>query len=165
MSKPLYQMLACVLTATCLTMPAMAQTQPAHHPAHEYSMKKERAQPELNHGKRWATDTSLREGMIRVRTAAIKAQKLSVDGKLNRAQATTLATSIDNALAYIFEHCKLEPDADANLHLLIERLMHAASTVKTAPDSMEGLPEIMEVLEAYPYYFDHPDWQSLRDKH
>lgn len=165
MSKPLYQLLACALTATCLTIPAMAQNQPAHHPVHEHPVKKERAQPELNHGKRWATDTSLREGMIRIRTAVLEAQESSVDGKLNRAKATTLATSVDTALNYMFEHCKLEPEADANLHILLERLMHAANAVKTAPDSTEGVPEIMEVLEAYPRYFDHPDWQSLHDKH
>jgi hypothetical protein len=119
---------------------------------------------QLNQGKLWTTDASLRQGMERVREAAFLAEKSSVNGTLEEAQAAALAASTDSALAFMFEHCKLESEADANLHILLERLMHATAMLKKDTHTTEGLAQILDVLESYPLYFNHPEWSTVIQK-
>ncbi len=138
---------------------ALAEEHHAHHQQQE--RKQERETPQLNHGKLWATDAPLRQGMERIRDAALLAQKASINnGKLSNETAATLASGIDDALAFMFERCALESGADENLHILLERLIHASEALKENHNSVEGMPQVHEVLKTYPHYFEHPNWET-----
>ncbi|HUW54232.1 MAG TPA: hypothetical protein VMV99_12535 [Rhodanobacter sp.] len=101
---------------------------------------------ELDHGRPWPTDASLREGMERIRVAVERAGART-DGRLTGKQSRALTVAIQQNVVFIVSHCRLQAKADANLHILLGRLLEA-----------ENLPQIVDVLDLYPHYFFHPGW-------
>ncbi len=114
----------------------------------------------LNEGQRWATDAALREGMERVRATFVEALPAYQRGEFSPEAATEAARAIEDHVAFLVENCKLEPAADAVLHVLVAELLQGAAGLRQAPQSGEGLPRIHGVLRDYPRYFDHPGWQE-----
>jgi hypothetical protein len=147
-----------LMLAACLVSFAPAQAQPSHEHGHAQSM-----QIELDHGRLWATDAPLRQGMERIRAAVDTAQQ--ADPKLNPAQALTLAAAVEDGIAFMVQHCRLEPKADANLHILLGRLSAAATQVKADPQAADGLPQMLEMLDIYPRRFSHPGWKAIAHRH
>jgi len=142
--------------------PAQAQTQLTHDHGHAEHGD---MQIELDHGRRWATDAPLREGMERIRAAVDVARQAGARGGLNTTQAQALAAATEDGIAFMIQHCRLEPKADANLHILLGRLSAAATVVKVNPMAADGLPQILEVLDIYPRHFAHPGWQAIARGH
>ena len=99
-------------------------------------------------GARWATDAPLRQGMEAMRAAAVGAP------------ASELADVVDAQVAYIIENCSLPPEADANLHLVIEHLIEAAEALRL-DDGARGRTEVIAALNAYGAHFNHPGWRAL----
>ena len=122
------------------------------------------AQLELNHGKKWATDAPLRKGMGNMRTAMVGALSAIHDDKLNAAGYKTLADRIETEMAYVVTNCKLDPAADAQLHLVLAQLGDGVTKMKS-PDSAasrkEGAVTTVQTLNAYGEHFDHPGWKAL----
>jgi len=114
--------------------------------------------PQLAEGQLWATDAPLRAAMTRVRAAVESNAPAYHDGTLQPAAAQALAASIEEDVAYMIANCKLEPEPDAALHVLIGRMINAATALKADPMSATGLPQLVSVLAEYGSTFDHPDW-------
>lgn len=139
-----------------------AQMQPSHDHGHtEHGAM----QLELNHGQPWSTDAPLREGMQNIRVAVTEAQQANKQDHLDATQVQTLVTAIEDNTLFMVQNCSLEPKADANLHILLGRLSAAATAIKADSKSVNGLPEILEVLDIYPRYFSHPGWQVTAHSH
>lgn len=119
------------------------------------------AQLELNHGKKWATDAPLRQGMNNMRAAMAKALPAIHDGKLNANGYATLAGKIQSDMAYVITNCKLDPAADAQLHIVLAQLGQGVQNMKNGNDRQRGAIMVVEALNAYGAHFDHPHWQSL----
>ncbi|MCW9058366.1 MAG: hypothetical protein OQL11_05790 [Gammaproteobacteria bacterium] len=117
----------------------------------------------LNEGERWATDAALREGMERVRASFAEVLPAYQRGEFSHEAATDTARAIDDHVAFLVENCKLEPAADAVLHVLVAELLQGTATLRKAPASPEGLPRIHGVLRDYPRYFDHTGWEGPTD--
>ncbi len=121
----------------------------AHGKSHEAGLS-------LDHGKKWATDESLRKGMSEIRAAmAAKApgNNLAAAGEKVSAQ-----------LSYIFKNCKLKPEADAMLHVLLARILGGAASMKEnakPAEQAKGAEAVREALLDYPRFFDHPGWKPL----
>lgn len=156
----MYRMVLHILLSICLMLSAshssMAQTgamdHQHHHDAHGA------ATLSLDNGKKWATDAPLRQSMLGINHAAMNAAGSFHDNRLSKAEGEKLAAYIHQQVAYMVANCKLSPKADAGLHVLIGDLLQAAETLKTRPQSMEGLPRIIQTLNRYADYFDHPGW-------
>ena len=108
----------------------------------------------LDGGQPWAADASLVEGMGRIRDAVDEA---SARPALDRDLAASLARSVRDQVNFLIANCRLEPDADATLHVFIARLLHAAAALEEDPASSAGLPQMQHTLHEYPKYFAHPD--------
>lgn len=169
MTRSLTRLASVLALAACLVRfaSAQAQAQPPHDPtAHTHGRAGRGAmQLELDHGRPWGTDAPLREGMERIRAAVAQARQADAEGRLNTAQAKTLAGAVQDGIAFMIEHCRLEPKADANLHILLRRLSAAAAAVRADPGAPDGLPQMLEVLDIYPRYFTHPGWQAITHEH
>lgn len=111
----------------------------------------------LDQGQPWATDAPLVEGMERIRDAVNEAAALPA---LDADSAAALAQSIQEQVDFLIAHCRLEPDADATLHVFIAQLLNAAAALRKDPTSAEGLPQLQETLSVYPQYFAHPGWRT-----
>ena len=115
----------------------------------------------LHAGERWETDAALRAGMQHIRDAvAARAQGFHA-GRLDAAEAAGLANSVRDDVSFLLANCRLAPEADANLHLLIGRLLTGAAALERDPVSAEGMPQLLGVLRDYPRYFAHPDWSPV----
>lgn len=132
----------------------------AEHTAHEVVV------PQLNDGRRWRTDAPLREGMERIREAVTAADASARRaGGMDAEAARSLAAAVDETIAYMISNCRLEPAADANLHMLLARLSFGAAAIRANPRSTTGLPSLLDVLEVYPRYFEHAGWQQAEGEH
>lgn len=107
------------------------------------------AKLELNHGKKWPADATLRQGMKRIRDA-VAASPQAPPGKL--------ADQVNEQITYLIQNCKLDKETDAMLHLVLAELIAGAEMLRDKP--AEGMGRINQALAAYGDYFDHPDFHG-----
>lgn len=122
----------------------------------------------LNHGSKWETDAPLRTGMSRIRTL-VEPQLAAADaGKLDSAQFTALAGQIEGEVGGIVANCKLEPEADAVLHVVVGEILSgteamAGKSAKQRPE--QGLVKVANAINGYAGHFDHPDFVPITSIH
>jgi hypothetical protein len=148
--------------AATLGLPAYAATAaaPEHaHAAHAAAPGK----LTLDHGKRWATDAPLRAGMDRIR--ALVAPKVGAihSGKLAAAEYQALGVAVEKEVADIVSQCKLAPEADAMLHLIVAELLAGADAMqgKGTGSAASGAHKVVVAANDYGRYFDHPGWKPI----
>lgn len=115
----------------------------------------------LDNGAKWETDEPLRHGMAGMRDDMAAALPKIHDGAFTPADYSELAGKVDGRIQYLVENCKLSPEADEQLHVVLVEIMDGAEAMKSGAGQMNGAVKIVQALKAYPDYFDHPDWQPL----
>ena len=142
--------------------PALAQTAAHSHDAaapHKLS---------LNQGRKWATDEPLRAGMGRIRGLVEPQLGAAHAGKLTPAQYRELATQVENEVGGIVANCKLEPKADAMLHLVIADIGAGTDTMAGKDAHVRpafGLVKVAQAVNRYSSHFDHPGFKPIRNVH
>jgi hypothetical protein len=118
----------------------------------------------LDHGKKWATDAPLREGMNTIR--AFVAAKLDA---IHRSTFTpdeykALGAAIERQVGNIVAQCKLPADADAMLHLVVADLLAGVDALqgKANGNVVDGAHQVVVAANNYGRYFNHPGWKPLR---
>ncbi len=162
------QRLASVVAATVIAAaftsaamaPAQAQTQTHNHDATAL------AKLSLDHGHKWVTDAPLREGMSRIRALVEPQLAAAHAGRLSPAQYAALAGQIETEVGGIVANCKLEPKADAVLHIVIGEIgagteAMAGRTAKQRPQ--QGLVQIAKAVNDYAGHFEHPGLKPIRN--
>ena len=147
--------------ALCLAGAVHAQA------AHEHHHKNEAGEPQklqLNAGKKWITDAPLRQAMSEINQAMAKALPLIHKHQFTDEQYQTLATTVNQKVAFAVENCKLDAKTDAMLHLIIADLMAGTEVMagKTAKDRHDGVVQVLRALKAYGQYFQHPGWSVAK---
>ena len=122
----------------------------------------------LNQGRKWATDEPLRAGMGRIRGLVEPQLGAAHAGKLTPAQYRELATQVETEVGGIVANCKLEPKADAMLHLVIADIGAGTDTMagkdaKARPAL--GLVKVAQAVNQYGSHFDHPGFKPIRNVH
>jgi hypothetical protein len=153
---------AAAAMAAALSAPVLAQTA-----AHDHSA----ALPHkltLNQGRKWATDEPLRAGMGRLRGLVGPQLGAAHAGKLTLVQYRELATQVDTEVGGIVGNCKLEPRADAMLHLVIADIGAGTDTMagrdaKARPAL--GLVKVAQAVNQYGSHFDDPGFKPIRNVH
>lgn len=148
--------------AASLAGPAFAAT-----PAHSHSAAAPH-QLSLNQGHKWATDDALRSGMERIRGLVQPQLDAAHAGKLTPARYLELAQRIEGEVGGIVANCKLEPKADAMLHLVIADLGAGTDAMagKNATLRPElGLVKVAQAVNAYGSHFEHPGFTPIRTGH
>lgn len=159
---------AAALVATCAiaTAPAMAAT-PAKEAAHEHGATVP-SKLSLDHGRKWATDETLRSGMARIQGLVEPQLAAAHQGTLTPAQYAALAGQIETEVGGIVAKCKLEPKADAMLHRVIGEIgagtdVMAGKAPKAKPQ--QGLVQVATAVNNYGKYFEHPDFKPIHVGH
>jgi hypothetical protein len=117
----------------------------------------------LNHGKKWPIDAPLRNNMGEIR-AALAAQHTGIHkGTLAAEDYKALGALVEARVASIVTECKLEPAADANLHLIVADLIAGADAMQGKSKMMpaKGAVQAVQAVNKYGRYFDHPGWKPL----
>ena len=157
--------IAAILTAAALlclgAQPALAQD---HDHSHETAGP---AQLTLNNGQKWAADNNLRQGMTRIRDALTAELPAIEAGKATAEQYRALAQKTNDQIAFMFQNCKLDREADAMLHLILADIIAGADAMKGqgGSEAREGAEKIAHALDNYGAYFDHPGWYGVKSAH
>jgi hypothetical protein len=122
----------------------------------------------LNQGRKWATDEPLRVGMGRIRGLVEPQLGAAHAGKLTPGQYREVATQVETEVGGIVANCRLEPKADAMLHLVIADIGTGTDTMagkdaKTRPAL--GLVKVAQAVNQYGSHFDHPGFKPIRNVH
>ena len=119
---------------------------------------------QLNAGKKWATDASLRQAMEGINQAMATAVPLIHKNRFSEADYDKLAADINEKVAYAVENCHLAPEADAMLHLVIAELSGGAETMagKGGASRHDGAVRVLQALKSYGKYFQHPNWKAAQ---
>ena len=117
----------------------------------------------LDHGRKWPTDEPLRRNMAEIRKALAASHTGIHTGTMTPAGYSALGALVEARVASIVSECKLEPAADANLHLIVAQLIAGADVMKAkskiAPAT--GAEQVVRAVNDYGRYFDHPGWKPL----
>ena len=153
--------IAVAAMAAALSVPVLAQTASHDHGAATHKLT-------LDQGRKWATDEPLRAGMGRIRSLAERPLEAAHAGKLTPAQYGELAMQIETEVGAIVANCKLEPKADAMLHLVIADI--AAGTDAMAGKNAKvrpalGLVKVAQAVNHYGSHFDHPGFKPIANVH
>lgn len=147
--------LLCMLFAT--SGPAYAQAGHDTHSGHAP------AKLSLDHGKQWQTDAALRKGMETLRTAFAENLHAIHSDHLPPAGYKALGDKIEKTVSDIVAQCKLAPETDAMLHLIIADMVAGADIMmgKAKGKPRNGAHKAASALNNYGRYFDHPGWNDL----
>lgn len=116
----------------------------------------------LDQGKRWPTDQPLRLGMSDIRAAMVTAFPRIHMGQFTSAQYGALAGKIQERVDYVVGNCRLPEEADAHLHVVVVEIIEGTDAMRSGADRLGGAMRIIQALETYGRYFDHPDWAKSR---
>lgn len=118
----------------------------------------------LDHGRKWSTDGPLRSGMARIRTLVQPQLGAAHAGKLQPAQYTALAGRIETEIGRIVADCKLKPEADAMLHVVIGEIGAGTDAMKGKTPTQrpeQGLLQVAAALNNYGEHFEHPGFKPI----
>lgn len=136
----------------------------AANDSHDHGHGAQDTRLELNQGKKWQTDEALRQGMENIR-AALKANKDVFLGREQSAEKyAPFAAKVNSEVANIVKNCKLEPQADAQLHKVIGHMMSGVEAMEgkeKGVSPLAGASRVGQALNEYGRYFDHPGWKKL----
>jgi hypothetical protein len=128
----------------------------AHEPSHDGQAHAALA---LDHGRKWATDARLREGMDRIRAIVASQWNAARAGRMTPAQYAALGRRIETEVGGIVADCDLEPEADAMLHVVLERMVSGVDAMVGDADGRhraQGFVRVAHSLDDYGRHFDHP---------
>jgi hypothetical protein len=153
---------AAAAVAVALSLPALARTAEHDHGAtvpHKLA---------LNQGQKWPTDEPLRAGMGRIRGLVDAQLGAAHAGSLTPAQYRELAMRVETEVGGIVASCRLEPKADAMLHLVIADIaagtdMMAGKNAKVRPAL--GLMKVAQAVNQYGSHFDDPGFKPVLNVH
>jgi hypothetical protein len=118
---------------------------------------------QLDHGRKWATDAPLRRGMEAIRDLVHGAPAPLHKATAKPEAYAALGKRIEVEIGHIVKECRLPPDADAQLHIVVAELATGADAMKGAASAGAGRAGLLEVdgaLRNYAKYFDHPNWAA-----
>lgn len=99
----------------------------------------------------WASDAPLRQGMQAILVAVVAAVRDAGEGK-------RLASELRVQIRYLFANCKLEPQADVALHVILAELLQSAQRLESGASATEEHGALHSALKAYGQGFQHPGW-------
>lgn len=136
-------------------------------PGHKHETHADHGAPaalQLNAGKKWDTDEALRKAMGNIRQAVAASLHQIHEDRLPAAGYGKLARKVEGEVGNIVANCKLEPKADAQLHLVVAELIagadQMAGKIKKAK-RQDGAVKVIGALEKYAEYFDDPKFKPI----
>lgn len=138
-----------------------AQTDHAHHHDHAVTPLA------LNQGQKWPIDDSLHIGMSQIKAVVEKNLNEIHHKTMTAQQYAKLAKKLQSQLDYLFKHCNLPAEADAQLHILLAEIMQGSNKMNShkmsaSENARDGAIQVIKALSRYPKYFNDSQWQGLQ---
>lgn len=156
--------LRAILFAAGLACAAVSHAATVHKHEADTAHKGAATTLQLNAGKKWEIDETLRKSMANIRQAIAASLPAIHENRFSPADYGALAHRVEGEVGSIIANCKLEPKADAQLHLVIADVLagaeQMAGKVKKAK-RMDGAVKVIGALEKYATYFDDPHFKPI----
>lgn len=160
--------LGLLLAAAAFTPMAMS-AQPAAATEHAHGHEEAgTATLRLDNGRKWGTDAPLRAGMTHIKELVAAQLPAAHAGRMSAAQYAALAGKVEVEVGHIVANCKLEPQADAMLHLLIAEIGAGTDAMKGRTPGVrpeQGLARVAAAYNDYGRFFQHPGHQPIAVGH
>ncbi len=153
-----------LLMAAAMAFPLAAISAPAHDDHGSATTQ----QLHLDAGKKWGTDAPLRQAMTAIHASVAQILPAAHAGKATAASYDAFGAGVNQQVAYMVANCKLPPEADAQLHLIVAELMAGAEAAQgKRGDSQRaaGVVQVAQASNAYGKYFDHGGWKAIELPH
>ena len=108
---------------------------------------------------RFTPDASLKIGIRRANTAVDQLKHHEM-GHMSESMVVDRATAVEDAVTYMFAHCKLAAEPDAALHGILVPLLGAAQALKADPKNVKPVADMHAALAHYPQYFNDRGWDQ-----
>lgn len=131
---------------------------------HQHEHGAAAAKLHLKDGKKWHTDDVLRQSMASIKDAFAPHMLAIHQNKLDAKTYDELAAKVNTEVANIVKNCHLEKDADEMLHLVIADMLAGADAMSGKDQKatrQAGAVQVVQSLNSYGKYFDHPGWRNL----
>lgn len=115
----------------------------------------------LNNGELWPTDAHVRAGMTSIQRDIGESLPSIHSGSMTDKQYFILAKKIHRYVDDILQNCKLPPEADAQLHIVLSGVIKGALTMESQTAQASGAAMIVHALDQYARHFEHPNWKAL----
>ncbi|MBF0180886.1 MAG: hypothetical protein HQM03_12760 [Magnetococcales bacterium] len=115
----------------------------------------------LNQGKPWATDLPLRKGMELIQRDIQEALPRIHSGTQKPKQYADLANKVHGHVNKLIKECKLPPEADAQLHIVLGEMIQGAVAMQDSVLQASGAAKVVHALDLYGRHFDHPGWTPI----
>ena len=157
--KPLLSALLAASLMSATTGDSLAAVSPSHqgHAGTGAAI----AELTLNDGQKWPSDAALREGMTEIRAILRASMGQIHGGNFSAAEYAALADRVESQVDGLVRNCRLPPEADAQLHLVIADILDGAEMMREGNGHVEGAIKLMRTLHAYGNHFDHPGWYTV----
>ena len=132
---------------------------------HGHGPKKHPPAPEA--GKKFESDKPLRSHMSAIRTEMQSRIKSVHQGQAKEEVYRQLAERIDGSVRSIFKDCKLKPEADAALHVILTEIMAGSSSMKSGVDAKtraDGFSKVVNGLKMYAQTFHDSGWKPIEEE-
>lgn len=156
-----------LLLALSLALPFALSAGPTLAQTHDHGHA-ESAALTLDHGQKWATDAPLRQAMGNLARSVNENLPAAHAGTLTDAQYDALGAQANREFAYIVENCKLTPQADAVLHVILADMVSGAEVIggkQADQPRATGVVRLAQALNRYGEYFNDPGWQAVQLPH
>lgn len=135
--------------------PGVAETAAHHgHAAGELALS-------LNAGQKWQGDENMHKGMDAIRQAFAASLEAIHEDRLPGEKYRDLAATVMEQTDFMIENCELEPETDAQLHMVLGQVIDGAADMEEGEAPRAGAVKVVEALNAYGEHFEHPGWQPL----
>ncbi len=154
-----------MVAALCLAVSGTAMAAPgtaANDHKHDHGSAP--ATLELNAGKKWKTDGALRQSMGNIREAMAASLHEIHENRLSKKSYAALAKKVESEVGNIVANCKLEPKADAQLHLIVAELLEGAEQMAGKAKQVKrqsGAVTVIGALDKYGTYFDDAEFKPI----
>lgn len=142
--------------ALSLAIPGVAMAEAQPHQGHDAAS----LEITLNNGAKWQGDQNMITGMTAIRTVMAANLQAIHGGTLPPDAAKGMAADIQKQLDFMLANCTLEPEVDAQFHVVLSQVMDGISALD-AGQVETGAVTIVQALNAYGDHFDHPGWQNI----
>lgn len=123
---------------------------------------------ELNAGKKWGTDEALRKAMSEIQASVTQTLPAAHAGKATAADYEAFGKDVTAQVTYMVENCKLDPKADAQLHIIVADIMNGVEAAQGKHGEKKramGVVKVAQAANAYGKHFDHAGWQAIKMPH
>jgi hypothetical protein len=123
---------------------------------------------ELNAGKKWGTDDALRQAMSSIHASVAQTLPAAHAGKASAADYDAFGKDVTAQITYMVENCKLDPKADAQLHIIVADIMNGVEAAQGKHGEKKratGVVKVAQAANAYGKHFDHAGWKAIQMPH